>query len=303
LHINLPEKSFSCFMENVLRAHLYRNVYPMNTNNIYAEDFLDILFEGRNKDYGAYDLRRSQDRRVRNAIIGTASIALVIIGGYVLSNNLVAASMPKSEYKAIPATPTILPPAEKPITPPPPPPPPSNPPPARSSIAFNTPKISPDDVTEVPPIDSIGNKTISTVTSNGDDVNGIDPSLITGNGPANTVVDLPPAPVDHSTVFPYVEIMPSFPGGEEALAKFLKNNVRYPNMAVEAGIEGRVFVNFVVDWEGNIKDVKTVGAMKGAGLEEEAMRVVKKMPKWKPGRQNGQSVSVQFNLPIGFQLQ
>jgi len=283
--------------------HLYRNVYPMNTNNIYTEDFLDILFDGRNKDYGAYDLRRSQDRRVRNAIIGTASIALVVIGGYVLSNNLVAASMPDRKVDKIVLKTIEMPEIEKPITTPPPPPKVETPPPARSSIAFTTPEISPDDVTEnqMPPIDSIGNKTVSTTNSIGDDVNGVDAPAIVGTG-SGVVTELPPA-VDHVTKFTFVEVMPSFPGGEEALAKFLKKNVNYPNMAIENGIQGKVFVQFVVDWEGNITDVKTVGAVKGGGLEQEAMRVVKAMPKWKPGKQNGSAVNVQFNLPVGFQLE
>ena len=149
-------------------------------------------------------------------------------------------------------------------------------------------------------IEDIKEKAVSTKTLEGDP-NGIDPGLI-NDSKGTGVVDAPPPPPKEE-IFTFVEQPPTFPGGEEALNKFLSNNIRYPHLATENGISGTVFVSFVVDSDGNIKDVKTVGAKKGGGLEEEAMRVVKKMPKWKPGKQNGRQVSVQFNLPIRFTLQ
>lgn len=277
----------------------------MNATNIYSNDFLDILFAGRNKDYGAYDLRRSQDRRLRNAIIGTASLALVIIGGYVIDSRLMAADMHKREivFKDDIVL-TNIDPLEK-VTPVTPPPPvrPSSPPPASSSIKYNTPKITTEDViNEVPPIESIGNKTVGLKTTPGDDINGVD-APIPGTRIGGDPVVEPPKPVDHSGVFTTVEINPSFPGGEAALAKFLQKNIRYPRMALENDITGKVSVQFIVDWEGNITGIKFINNRLGGGLEEEAMRVVKIMPKWNPGKQNGQAVNVQFNLPVAFNLQ
>jgi protein TonB len=96
--------------------------------------------------------------------------------------------------------------------------------------------------------------------------------------------------------------MPSFPGGEGALFSYLSKNIRYPNIAAENGIEGTVTVQFVVDYEGNIKDVKVLSAAKGGGLEQEATRVIKAMPKWKPGKQNGRYVSVLYSIPVNFRL-
>jgi protein TonB len=289
-------------------THLYRNVYPMNATNTYSSDFLDILFDGRNKDYGAYDLRRSQDRRVRNAIIGTASIALVIIGGYALSNRLVAADMHTRMDVVAPIVITdIHPVVEKPpVVTPPPPVRPASAPPAVSSVTYTPPVITREEVRpedEAPKIADIGNKSVSTTTTSGDDVNGVDVSLLAGGTgvPGGNLVEGPKGE-DRETVRTFVEKMPSFPGGNDALAKFLSKNIRYPHMASDNGIEGRVFIQFVVDYEGNIKDVKAVGAIRGGGLEEEAVRLVKLMPKWTPGRQNGQAVSVQFNLPVSFQL-
>lgn len=278
----------------------------MNATNIVKSDFLDILFDGRNKDYGAYDLRRSEDRRVRNAIIGTASIALVIIGGYVLSNQLMAADMHTRNEIAVKET--ILKelevPEEKPLTPPPPPVT-TPPPPATSSIRLTPPVITDDDLVraedEVPKMDSVGNKAIGVANIQGDDVNGVENPFESGNG-TDRVVE-PPKAAEKDPIVTYVEVMPSFPGGDDALAKFLQKNIRYPHMAQEIDIEGKVFVQFVVNREGQISEVQTVGAQKGGGLEEEAMRVVKLMPNWKPGRQNGQSVSVRYILPVGFRLE
>lgn len=278
----------------------------MNATNIIKSDFLDILFDGRNKDYGAYDLRRSEDRRVRNAIIGTASIALVIIGGYVLSNNLMAADMHTRKDVIVPTAvlKELKIPEDKPVTPPPPP---VNtpPPPASSSIRVVTPTITDDELVheadEMPRLDSIGNKAIGLANTVGDDINGVDNPFADNGVPGGNVVEPPKAP-EREVILSYVEIMPAYPGGEEALARFLQKNLKYPHLAQETGIEGKVFVQFVVNSEGKISDVQAVGAHKGGGLEEEAMRVVKLMPNWKPGKQNGQPVSVRYNLPIGFKL-
>lgn len=107
--------------------------------------------------------------------------------------------------------------------------------------------------------------------------------------------------VDEPEVFTIVEEMPAFPGGEEALFKYLGENIKYPPMAKDAGIKGIVYVTFVVKEDGSVKDVKVLRGI-GGGCDEEAIRVVKAMPKWKPGKQRGKSVRVQYNLPIRFVL-
>lgn len=107
--------------------------------------------------------------------------------------------------------------------------------------------------------------------------------------------------VEEVEIFTIVEDMPTFPGGEEALFKYLGNNIKYPQMAKEAGIQGTVFVTFVIGADGKVRDVKVLRGIKG-GCDEEAVRVVQNMPNWKPGKQRGKSVSVQYNLPIRFTL-
>lgn len=102
-------------------------------------------------------------------------------------------------------------------------------------------------------------------------------------------------------VFTIVEEMPSFPGGEAKMFEYLGKNIKYPQIAKEAGISGVVYVNFVVGPEGDISDVKVLRGI-GGGCDEEAVRVVENMPNWKPGKQRGKPVKVSYNLPIRFSL-
>ncbi len=101
--------------------------------------------------------------------------------------------------------------------------------------------------------------------------------------------------------FLFVEEMPEFPGGERALLNYLSNNVKYPVIAQENGIQGKVYISFVIDENGNINDVILVRGV-DKSLDNEAIRVISSMPKWKPGKQRGESVKVRFNVPITFEL-
>jgi periplasmic protein TonB len=107
---------------------------------------------------------------------------------------------------------------------------------------------------------------------------------------------------EEQQIFMVVESMPEFPGGEAALHQYLAENIKYPQMAKESGIQGRVFVTFVVERDGKVTDVKVLRGI-GGGCDEEAIRVVQNMPKWAPGKQRGKPVRVQFNLPVKFTLQ
>jgi protein TonB len=113
-------------------------------------------------------------------------------------------------------------------------------------------------------------------------------------------VDQEPAP-DPNEPFTIVEEMPSFPGGQEALMKYIAKEMKYPEEAVENQIQGAVFVTFVVEVDGRISDLKVLRGIR-YGCDEEALRVVKGMPKWTPGKQRGKEVRVQYNLPIRFKL-
>jgi protein TonB len=102
-------------------------------------------------------------------------------------------------------------------------------------------------------------------------------------------------------IFVFVEDQPTFPGGDEARIKYLQDNIHYPEMAKESGIQGTVYVTFVVEKDGRISNVKILRGI-GGGCDEEAVRIIKNMPKWKPGKQRGRAVRAQFNMPIRFVL-
>ncbi len=112
-----------------------------------------------------------------------------------------------------------------------------------------------------------------------------------------------PAPEQNDDVATFVEQPPIFPGGDDAIGRYLSENIKYPKAASEKNIEGTIFTSFIIGKDGTVYNVKTIGTKKGGGLEEEAIRVIKAMPRWKPGKQNGKEVAVQWNLPIRFTLQ
>lgn len=102
-------------------------------------------------------------------------------------------------------------------------------------------------------------------------------------------------------LFSVVEVMPQYPGGQIAMLKYIMENIKYPEQAMKKGIQGRVAVSFIVEKDGSISDVKPVLSVHPL-LNKEAVRVVKSMPKWTPGKQNGKPVRVRFNLPVMFKL-
>ena len=251
----------------------------------------DLVFEGRNHEYGAYQIRRNYNRTVMVALLWTIGVFVVgvsipkileLLGGLKSQDKTVAVDLDQLQLDA--------PPPVDETEPPPPPPPP--PPPVATTVKFVPPVIDEQAPDEDPPPVQETEAVVSTVTNE-------------GNGDENVVIPDEGAGVVETTeeIFAVVEEMPSFPGGEGELSKFLQKNINYPQMEREEGIAGTVYVTFVVDKEGKINDVKTLKGVKGGpGLEKEALRVINSMPPWKPGKQQGRSVRVQFNLPIRFSL-
>lgn len=190
-------------------------------------------------------------------------------------------------------------------TPPPPVPPPVEPLPARPTLTFLPPKVLVDEEVQeeaLPPtVDEMQNVDISTKTQDG--VEGGVPEGIVEE-PLEEVV--PPAvevekPAEDK-IFLIVEQKPAFEGGDAALIQYLRKNLLYPALARENGIEGTVVIQFVVNTDGSIVNTNILKDI-GGGCGEEALRVVRGMPKWQPGKQRGKAVRVQFNLPIRFQLE
>jgi protein TonB len=251
----------------------------------------DIVFEDRNKLYGAYDLRKNHNRSVAKALLIT-SLSFVFI---VSLPAIIAWINNITEEVAVPVdiTPVDLtaPPPLDETEPPPPPPPP---PPVMETVKFTPPVVTDDEVVDdPPPVQTEETPQISTVTQEG---TGEQEIVIpeTGTGVVEPVKE---------EIFTIVEQMPEFPGGMNEMMKYIQKNISYPQMEKEAGISGKCYVTFVVGKDGSIEDVKVLrGVSGGPGCDKEAIRVVKSMPKWSAGKQNGRAVQVQYNLPISFSL-
>ena len=135
---------------------------------------------------------------------------------------------------------------------------------------------------------------ISTQTQEGDE----DADIVIETAPV--VVDKPV--VQEKKVYEFIEQMPEYPGGTEALYNYINSHIQYPRMARDNGVQGKVFLKFIVDENGVVSDVQLLRGI-GAGCDEEAMRVVRSLPKWTPGKQNGKPAAVWYKLPIQFTLE
>jgi len=274
----------------------------MDINRILNADYLDILFEGRNKEYGGYELRKRYRRRALLAGL----IAVLVVGGFFASLMIKPKEKPVENLVPVIAMKNLPPPQPiNPKKPPPPPPPSTPPPPVKPTVKFTPPvikkneEVKEENIAKPPKPESnevVGPKNIA----GSNDPNAINPNLsnVSGNG-KGPVVPAEPAP---DQIFRNVQQMPSFPGGLEAMYNYIRRNVRYPQIARQQQIEGKVFVQFVVDENGNITNVTLPKGDIGGGCGDEAMRVIKSMPKWSPGKQNGRAVKVYYIATINFTL-
>ena len=260
-------------------------------NDIFSNGWCELVFAQKNHEYGAYELRTNSSKRHLRALIIASVVFVFLVSAPILLRQI----MPKNADKDVSVrTLTDLKidkPKEDEIIKELPPPPPM-----RNTIKFIPPVIKPDELVadEEQPVlvkDVIESKqAISNVTfdKGTDDVS----APVATN---NQITEESEAP------FVIVEQMPQFPGGENEMAKFIKKSMQYPAMATDMGISGTVIINFVVDKEGKITRIKVVRGI-GGGCDEEAIRVLSKMPPWSPGKQGGRTVLVSFTLPFKFML-
>ncbi|MCA0383559.1 MAG: TonB family protein [Bacteroidetes bacterium] len=275
----------------------------MDVNKILNADFLDILFDGRNKEYGAYELRRSYNKRLTVAISAMILIALLIFLGSVISKEAEKNKKAKMEVQDVKLEEVKEQPKNEP---PPPPPPPKMPEPPKIEIAkFTPPKIVKDEEVkedEKPPeIDKIEEAKIGTINQEGTKDDGIVAPPVESKGTGDVVA---PKAVeeDYDKVFTKVENPAEFPGGPDAWRRYLERNLQYPDDAQENGTQGVVKVQFIVDKEGNISEVQALNDP-GDGLAEEAVRIIKRGPKWTPAEQNGRKVIYRHIQAITFRLE
>lgn len=273
--------------------------------DLISRDWTEMVFEGRNKEYGAYRLRKNAGKRNLYSLITIFIAALAIWGGISLVKfvesrtksvaqtsvaEISALNQPKKKAEVKQQKKVKLEQPEKVVER------------VKSSVKFTAPVIKKDD--EVKPEDEL--KTQDELMSTKTAIGALD---VKGNDDANgevlkikEAVAQPEPKPEVEKVFDVVEQMPSFPGGPSALMEWLSNNVKYPVVALENGVQGRVVVSFVVERDGSITDVKVVRGV-DPSLDKEASRVVRAMPRWIPGKQNGSAVRVKYNVPVAFRLQ
>ena len=274
--------------------------------DLISNEWADIVFQGRNKVYGAYQLRRSTGKRNIWAMVFVAAVAAVTYLGLAAYNSYQAAQKAKFEAEMEASlietkkeakvekkteTPKVeqVQKVEK----------------VKSSIAFTPPVIKKD--SEVKPEEEM--KTQDELKETKTAIGAFD---VKGNDEAGGTVlkaveeiatpEPPKQEAEQNKVFDVVEQQPQFPGGMGALNQWLGSNIKYPAMAAENGIEGRVIVQFVVERDGSVSGVHVVRGV-DSSLDKEATRVVSQMPKWIPGKQNGSAVRVKYTVPVTFRLQ
>jgi len=263
--------------------------------DILDQKWIDVVFSGRNKAYGAYELRRDNGRNTRTALlIGCAIFVVAISANTIL--NMISGFIPKTKEK-VKITNVVLSPPPPDLKKPPPPPPPEPPKPKVDQVKFPPPVVKPDvEVKEKPPtvkeleVADPGQKNLK-----GDKNADVTIDEPVGNSDAKVTEE------DPNKIFTSVEQVPQFPGGLDAFGRYLGKNINYPAVAKENGTQGPVIVSFVCERDGSLTDIKVVRGI-GDGCDEEAVRVIKKSPHWKPGIQNGRPVRVMYSVPISFSL-
>ncbi len=276
--------------------------------DLTTNEWTELVFEGRNHEYGAYKLRKGTPARNIKAIIGIAILAAIIIAAYVVKSAYdeyqaahqkneqvteltnIKQEKKKTEVKRKEVVVEKKQEVVKEV---------------KSSIKFTAPVIKKDN--EVKPEEEM--KSQEDLMKTNTAIGALD---VKGNSDQGEVLKVTQRVADEpvkvekpeveTKIFDVVEQMPSFPGGPAALMKYLSENIKYPVVAQENGVQGRVVVSFVVERDGSITDVRVVKSV-DPSLDKEATRVVKSMPHWIPGKQNGSAVRVKYNVPVAFRLQ
>ncbi len=275
----------------------------MSKIDLIDNSWVDLVFEGKNQAYGAYRLRKNTGKRnfwsLVTVILAIAAIFLIVIAKVAIENAMpkkvaittdveLSQLAKKKEAKVERKEPVKVEMEQKVVEK------------VKSSVKFTAPVIKKDE--DVAPEDELKSQdelAKTAVAIGSFDVKGNDEAA--GEVLKAKEVIAQEAPVEEK-VFDVVEQMPQFPGGDAALFEYLSTHIKYPTIAEENGVQGRVIVTFVVERDGSITDVKVVKSV-DPSLDKEASRVVQGMPKWIPGKQNGAPVRVKYTVPVTFRLQ
>ncbi len=267
----------------------------MGKIDLTSLEWRELVFQGKNKAYGAYQLRGDSNKRHNLAMIIVTVVALIAFSVPKLVEIMEKSKLKETNVEVMKMS--TLEKAEvkndikkvEPVEPPPP---------LKSSIKFVAPVIAKDEeVTEKDEMKSQEELTKANVAISVADVKGV-------SGGTVDIADVKAAvtEVEPEKIWDVIEQMPSFPGGDGELMATLSKNIKYPVIAQENGIEGKVILGFVVTKTGAISDVTVLRSL-DSSCDKEAIRVVKLLPKWIPGKQNGENVNVRYTLPVVFRLQ
>ena len=277
----------------------------MSKIDLISNEWTDLVFEGRNQAYGAYKLRKGTAKRNVWALLIVGLAAALLYLGLQLQKmaeankkventqavELAKLNTEKKEAK-VEKKEIIKQEPEKVVEQ------------VKSSVKFTAPIIKKD--SEVKEEDEIkldevqkSDKAVGAFTVEGNDEVG---GAVLKAKEDIAAPEPPKHVVEETKIFTVVEQMPMFPGGDAALMGYLRDNIKYPTVAAENGVQGRVVVGFVVERDGSITDVNILRGV-DPSLDREAMRVVKSMPRWNPGKQNGSAVRVKYQVPVSFRLQ
>lgn len=265
----------------------------MFQSDVFSNQWCDIVFENREKNYGAYVLRKKD---AHNTVVAFFISSMAFIG-IACTPIILQWLTPRVEEVSIPPViPEIIdfkyPPKQTiEITCPP-----KHTPTVKSTRPASTFKITDDN--EIKPDERLKPEPDKNATGHISDVDGDNPADLTDGLPDIRVIE---TGEKNDTIYRFVEQAPQYPGGEVELLKFISSNVKYPKVDIEFNNQGKVFVSFVVDKNGNVTAVEAPRGPSKAMIEE-AIRVVKMMPQWQPGKHNGNPVNVRFSLPVAFTL-
>ena len=277
----------------------------MSKVDLINDGWVDLVFEGKNQAYGAYQLRKDTGRRNFKALVSVIvtiiAVFLFFIAKVSIQNAMkqdvaietdveLSKLAQKKEAKVERKEPVKVEVEQKVVEK------------VKSSVKFTAPEIKKDD--EVKPEDEIKSQDdlAKTNTAIGTfDVKGNDEAEGEVLKAKEVIADEKPKE-EETKVFDVVEQMPEFPGGQAALLKWISDHIKYPAIAEENGIQGRVVCTFVVERDGSVTDVQVARSI-DPSLDKEAIRVLRQMPRWNPGKQNGSAVRVKYTVPVTFKLQ
>jgi protein TonB len=271
----------------------------MKPEMILQADVLDIIFDNRNKEYGAYELRSHYERRLKKSLLIVFLILFSLIGSSIIKNyffptaviRVTQFNIPDAGLTLIDNIQPEIKPKEK-----------YHPEKRVAQIENVKPIITRAQITNPPPTqDELAEKMISNKNMDGDKLKGNEVLQINGDAKGVGLETAPQPVVEENKILERAEYMPEFPGGQQALQRFLSRNLRMPKENLEPGTKVPLLVRFVVDKDGSITAVEFEKSG-GKDFDNEVMRVMKKMPVWKPGMQNGKNVAVYFKLPVIFQV-